>query len=101
MALDEQRRGLVVLDPTNSAEFVQASLAPRLSSLEGKVVGFLDNSKLNADRFLALLERELTSKYSLAEIVRARKPTGSRICPDGILSDLVARCDAIITAVGD
>lgn len=101
MARDEQSRGLVVLDPTNSAEFVEVSLAPRLDSLEGKVVGFLDNSKLNADRFLALLEQELASRYHLAEVVRARKPSGSRICPEEILSDLVSRCDAIITAVGD
>jgi len=101
MALDGQGRGLVVLDPTNSAEFVKVTLAPRLSSLNGKVVGFLDNSKLNADRFLSMLEQELVTRYHLAGVVRARKPTASRICPEGILSDLVGRCDAIITAVGD
>ncbi len=101
MALGEQVKGLVVLDPTNSAEFTQASLAPRLASLDGKVVGFLDNSKLNADRFLSLLEQELSGRYQLAGVVRARKPSGSRVCPEETLSDLASRCDAVITAVGD
>ncbi len=94
-------RGLVVLDPTSEATTESATLAPRLDSLTGKVLGLLDNSKLNADRFLDLLQRELAERYELADVVRARKPSASRVCPDGLVQELAGRCDAVIAAVGD
>ena len=96
-----QGKGLIVLDPTVEPIRAQAQLAPRLESLEGKTFGFLDNSKLNADRFLALLESELRARYRVGEAVRARKPNASRVCPEEILADLANRCDAVVTAVGD
>ncbi len=101
MATEVSDKVLVVLDPTAEAVPVETRLAPRLDTLEGKVVGFLDNSKLNADRFLLLMERELTERYRLGGVVRARKPNASRVCPKETAADLAARCDAVITAVGD
>lgn len=101
MAVEVERQTLVVFDPTEEPISVEAHLAPRIDSLDGKVLGLLDNSKLNADRFLDLLEQELREKYRLAGVVRARKPTASRVCPDETLADMAARCDAVVTAVGD
>jgi len=100
MATEMQGEGLVVLEPVAEPRAAEARLVPRLDSLDGKVVGFLDNSKPNADRFLALMERELSQRYRLAGIVRARKPGASHVCPEEILADL-SRCDAVITAMGD
>ena len=101
MAVEVKSSRLVVLDPTVEPTIVEASLAPRLDSLDGKVLGLLDNSKQNADNFLTLLERELSQRYRLAQVVRARKPTASKVCPEEIASDLASKCDAVITAVGD
>ncbi len=97
----QRSTGIVVLDPTNEAGHETGSLATRLDTLDGKVIGFLDNSKPNSDHFLAMLEEELSGRFQLAGVVRARKPTASRICPEEILTDLLSRCDALITAIGD
>ena len=101
MVIEAQKKGLIVLDPTLEATREESRLAPRLDTLGGKVVGLLDNSKLNADRFLSLLERELRERYRIAGVVRARKPSASRVCPEETVADLASHCDAVITAVGD
>jgi hypothetical protein len=92
---------LVVLDPTLEAVTVEARLAPRPGTLDGQRVGFLDNSKLNSDRFLALLEVELAARYRMAETIHGRKSNASRVCPEETLLDMASRCDVLITAVGD
>ena len=81
----------MVLDPTDEPAAGQARLAPRPNSLDGKVIGLLDNSKLNSDRFLDMLAEELSSTYQFAGIVRARKPSASRLVPDDTLKKLVGR----------
>jgi hypothetical protein len=101
MATEVERKGLVVLDPTDESVAGQASLAPRPNSLEGKVIGLLDNSKLNSDRFLDMLVEELSERYKFAGMVRARKPSASRVVPEETLKELVDKCDVVITAVGD
>jgi hypothetical protein len=101
MAIGVEKKGLVVLDPTAEPVAGEVTLAPRPDSLDGKVIGLLDNSKLNSDRFLDMLAEELSERYSFAGIVRARKPTASRIVPDDTLREFVEKCDVVITAVGD
>jgi hypothetical protein len=101
MAIDVEKRGLVVLDPTAEPAVGNASLAPRPDSLDGKVVGLLDNSKLNSDRFLDMLLEELSEQYNFAGVVRGRKPSASRVVPDETLKEFVEKCDVVITAVGD
>jgi hypothetical protein len=101
MVTEVERKGLVVLDPTAEPIAGEVTLAPRPDSLDGKTIGLLDNSKLNSDRFLDLLVEELSESYSFAGIVRARKPTASRVVPDETLKEFAEKCDVVITAVGD
>ena len=101
MTTGVEKKGLVVLDPTAEPVTGQATLASRPNSLDGKVIGLLDNSKLNSDRFLDMLAEDLSERYHFAGIVRARKPTASRVVPDDTLKDFVDKCDVVITAVGD
>ncbi len=93
---------LVLLDPTLGPEARIAAMAPRtLGSLDGLTIGFLDNSKLNSDGFLRLMEARLRERWTLGEAIHARKPDASRIAPEDILAMMAARCHAVVVGVGD
>lgn len=92
--------GIKVLDPTLDAETEAVGLAARLSSLEGRTVGLLDNHKHNVDRFLDHVESLLRSRHGVKLVVRVLKPDQSRPAPPEALAEL-SRCDAAVSAVGD
>ena len=89
-----------VLDPTTGQEEMEARPAAGLSSLEGRTVGLLDNSKVNVRQFLDHVEEILRTQYGVREVVRRKKPDPSRPVPPNVLEDLTGS-DAIISAVGD
>ena len=90
--------GVIILDPTiHAADVIQP--APRPSSLDGKTIGFLDNSKEKADIFLASLAERLKERFQVSTIIR-RKPTYSRVAPPAIIAELGEACDGVITAMG-
>lgn len=89
------------LNPVQEAEIVPGSLAPRLSSLDDCTVGLLSNGKTNASELLEMLAEELGREFRLASIVRVTKRNASGNCPPELLDDLVGKCDAVITAIGD
>ena len=91
---------LRVLDPRQFAEGEPASMAPPLRSLEGAVVGLLDNAKIGTRGFYDHLEAILRTRYGVREVIRRRKPDSSRPVPDAILGELSA-ADAIVSGVGD
>lgn len=92
---------LVILDPTAGAIRSTVQRAPRLESLDGKVIGLLDNTKLNSDRFLVHLAAALKERYPGAEFVTRRKGGPSSPAAPELLDELAARCDAVVAAVGD
>ncbi len=92
---------LVILDPTAEAAPARLEMAGRLDTLDGKVIGLLDNTKLNSDRFLAHLRDALARRYPTAEFVVRRKESASRVAAPDLLDDLAASCDAVVAAVGD
>ena len=48
-------------------------IADRVSTLNAKVIGLVDNSKVNADRFLDEIERIIKLRYGISEVLRVRK----------------------------
>lgn len=88
----------VVLDPTGGVAEATTELAPRPASLTGLVVGYLDNGKPNSDRLLDLLAARFPD---VREVVRARKPNIGRVASPSMIEDLAARCDVVVTGVGD
>jgi hypothetical protein len=91
--------GIEILDPTIRAASLMMP-APRLTSLRGKRVGCLDNSKEKADIFLARLAECLTERFTMVEVVHRRKPTYSRVAPTTLMEELSRTCDCVITAMG-
>jgi hypothetical protein len=91
---------ITVVNPTSQSEPEALRLAPPLLSLDGCLVGLLDNGKANSDRLLGRIEAILRERHGVREFVLRRKPDFSRPAPAALLRELSA-CDAIITAIGD
>ena len=87
--------------PTGSLEADRLRLAPRPATLDGKVIGFLDNSKWNGNKLLRGVERRLRERFALDDVVWAKKDSFSSPAPAELIADLAARCHVIITAIGD
>ena len=88
-----------ILDPTLRVTDVIAP-APRLASLNGKILGLLDNSKEKADVFLATLGARLREQFKIETVMMRRKPTYSRVATPAIIAELSESCDCVITAMG-
>ena len=91
---------LRVLDPRQTAEGEALKLAPALASLEGAVVGLLDNAKIGTARFYDHVEEILRRSHGVREFIRRRKPDATRPAPNELIGEL-AGADAVISAIGD
>ena len=92
---------LKILDPTVRAEPTEVTAAKREHALDGKVLGLLDNTKVNGDRLLELVREELGARYDLREVVVMRKAGASTTADPAMLDALASRCDVVVTAIGD
>ena len=90
-----------ILDPTVQPERADAALAKRVTGLDGKVLGLLNNSKVNGDRLLALVREELATVYDLRDVVVMTKRGASTVADDSTMEALASRCDVVVTAIGD
>jgi hypothetical protein len=97
----EQLRRLGLLDPTDREVLQRRTLAPRLTELRGKVGGFLDNCKQNANVLLERMAARLSARYGVAEAVHRAKFIYSRVADSAIIDELAERCDFIVAAIGD
>ena len=91
---------LRVLDPRQSAEGEALRLAPALTSLQGAVVGLLDNAKIGTARFYDHLADILRAEHGAREFIRRRKPDATRPATAEIIGELSA-ADAIVSGIGD
>ncbi|MCC7106204.1 MAG: hypothetical protein IT307_13765 [Chloroflexi bacterium] len=98
---DAPSRGIVVLDPTARPVPKLGSRAERLDTLEGKRIGFIDNSKRNSDQVLRRLDTMLHQRYGTADSITIRKSMPSRIVDANEIEQLLGKVDAVIPGVGD
>jgi len=93
-----------ILDPTGtvptSAAKPAAPRAPRPASLNGKRVGLLINTKLNARPFLEEVGRLLTERYGVCVTQRTKQNFAVPETED-VIKELAASSDVIVTGVGD
>ncbi len=88
------------LDPRLSAEGEALSLAPALRSLEGAVIGMIDNAKIGTERLFDHIADILRTEHGAREFLRVRKPDISKPVPAEMLAT-ISGADAIITGTGD
>jgi len=91
--------GFRLYDPTAEPRTVPAQLAPRLTSLAGKRVGILDNSKANAGTLMLAMAKLLQERHGVGEIVKRKKPVAGPPAPE-ILAALSA-CDFALVGSAD
>jgi hypothetical protein len=90
-----------LLDPTGASAEREASLSRRdLTTLDGKTIGLLNNTKVKADYILDAVESLLRERYAVKDVVRVTKETFSRPMSDEIARDMASRCDVVVTAIG-
>jgi len=101
MGINDNRRTVAsVLDPRGEVDASEQPIADRLDDLEGTTIGFLDNSKPNADVLLDEVAGVLTDDHGVAETVSVRKDK-SPTPADSLADTLAVRCDAVVNAYGD
>jgi hypothetical protein len=88
-----------VLNPECQADAVTARTGanPRLESMEGKVIGILDN--LRATRYFRHFENRLRAEFNPKEIVYLSKALTTAPATEDIIDELAARCDAVVVGV--
>ena len=91
---------LTVFVPTADDQVGQDDLASRCGTLNGKVVGLLNNTKDRTDVIFDQIEQHLKQQFSDVQIRHYRKPSVSGMPPE-IKNQLVDEVDALITATAD
>ena len=94
---------MIVLSPEGKAQTSKATVAavPRFTSLQGKTIGILDNSKPNADRLAERLAELLKERYGVANVVTRRKLTAQQGAPKNYIEELAAQADFVLAGLGD
>jgi hypothetical protein len=97
----ERIRQLGLLDPTDQEVRQRRTLAPRLAGLRGRVGGFLDNRKQNANFLLEHVAARLSAEYGMAEALHRAKFIYSRVAEPAMIDEMLERCDFVVAAIGD
>jgi hypothetical protein len=98
----DQNGAYIVLDPTEGAVLSESGgrMAERLSTLDGKVLGVVNNGKLNSDVFLRSILKLVQKKYALKDVIWIDKTNPSLPVTDAMLEQLKAS-QAVISGMGD
>ena len=99
--IEARLRELDIRSPVDPESAVRWRAAPRLSSLEGKVGGFLGNKKANAEVLLAAVKDLMVQRFALQDGIGVDKFIYSRPAAEDIIDSLVDRCDFVVTAIAD
>ena len=87
-----------LINPVGWRHVEQPTLARRLSSLEGKSIGFIDNHKPNADHFLGYIRQMICAEYPGVTTHTVRKNASACYL---IANELQGKVDAVVNAWGD
>jgi len=76
-------------------------LAKRGPTLEGRVVGLLNNSKSGTRPFLDRVEELLQREHGVSRIIRYDKKAAALPAPDEMLDAAVRECDVVVNGIAD
>ena len=91
---------LKFLDPRATVNPQDRALAPGLDSLEGKVIGIIDNGQANSTTMFQELAKLIQEHFNTKEVILRTKPTHMQGAPKAMMEEIVNRCDAVITGLG-
>jgi hypothetical protein len=88
------------LDPRAAVNPEQRPLARGLDTLDGKVIGIIDNGQSNSTAMFQALAKLIQERFHTKEVIFKTKPTHMQGAPKPIMEEFVNRCDAVITGLG-
>lgn len=93
--------GLIVFNPTSGSSLKSIRMARREKSLEGSILGLIDNGKKNSDTVLKFIEQKLKETYKIKEVMIHKKASFSHAIEEAEARILSEKCDFIISGIGD
>jgi hypothetical protein len=91
---------VTVFNPKVAQQAAVIGAARRPAMLKDAVVGFVDNSKLHADRFIERLQPLLQEQYGIKLGPKVRKHAPKDELSERDLAELV-KCAAVVQCYGD
>jgi hypothetical protein len=88
------------LDPRVTINPKNRPLVPGLDTLEGRVIGIIDNGQANSTAMFQELAQLIGEKFHTKEVLFKTKPTHMQGAPKPIMEEIFNRCDAVITGLG-
>jgi hypothetical protein len=88
------------LDPRVAMNPRDRPVVPGLDTLDGKVIGIIDNGQANSTDMFKELAVLLRERCHTREVLFRTKPTHMQGAPKPIMEELLGRCDAVITGLG-
>lgn len=92
--------GVVVVNPTSFDTAVQSHPRLTLESLSGSTVGFLSNSKTNADKVLEGVATGLKERFGITPRLYVKRVPSIAAEP-ALLDEIAADCSAVVVAMLD
>ena len=90
-----------LLAPVGAVTGNAVPLAKRVPTLEGRVVGLLNNSKSGTRPFLDRVEELLQREHGVSRIIRYDKKAAALPAPDEMLEAAIRECDVVINGIAD
>jgi hypothetical protein len=91
---------LKMLDPRGSVNPEDRPLVSKLETLEGKVIGIIDNGQSNSTTMFQELAKLVQERFQPKQVIFRTKPTHMQGAPKAIMEEMVNGCDAVITGLG-
>ena len=88
------------LDPRVTINPKDRPLVPGLDTLEGKIIGIIDNGQANSTMMFQELAQLIQEKFHTREVLFKTKPTHMQGAPKPIMEEILSQCDAVITGLG-
>ncbi len=100
MALQKEIAGMTIFLPIDEEPPTIVPIAPRLETFDGKVVGFLSNTKDNVDHLFADMQAQLEATYRPRDVIHRSKEHFAANASKELVAELHRECDAVIAAAG-
>jgi hypothetical protein len=91
----------IVYDPRGIVAAASRAIAKRPAALGGLRLAVLDNTKWNANKLLRGSMARLDDEFGFAAVNYYRKESFSRVAAPGLVSEIAANNDIVLTAIGD
>jgi hypothetical protein len=89
-----------MLDPRAIVSPADQAPIPGVDTLEGKVIGIIDNGQSNSTTMFRELAKLLEERCRPADVIFRTKPSHMQRAPAALIDEIVSRCDAVITGLG-